>query len=61
MHFVHIRNDVEFPTKQLARYMEKPGKKHLKVADRAIAYLYTLHICTHEINAKNVDSKKLLR
>ena len=41
MHFcVHIRNDVEFPTKQLARYMQKPGRKHMKVADRVISYLY---------------------
>jgi hypothetical protein len=41
MHFcVHIRNDVEFPTKQLARYTQKPGKKHMKVADRSSDFVF---------------------
>jgi hypothetical protein len=53
MHFcVHIRNDVEFPTKQLARYMQKPGRKHMKVADRVISYLYHTRTLRKTFNCK---------
>jgi hypothetical protein len=63
MHFcVHIQNDVEFPTKQLARYMQKPGKKHMKAADRVISYLYhTREHCKKLLIARNRWWMKLWR